>query len=42
MGKVQVRVYSDIPLDNGFEKVDAEIEDLYFSTIHGLKINGIK
>ena len=42
MGKVQVRIFSDIPVDHGFEKVEAEIEDLYFSTIHGLDINGSK
>ena len=40
MGKVQVRVFSHTPLENGFEKTDAEIEDLYFSTIHGLDLNG--
>ena len=40
MGKVQVRVFSHTPLENSFEKTDAEIEDLYFSTIHGLDING--
>ena len=40
MGKVQVRIFSNTPIDNVFEKVDAEIEDLYFSTIHGLDING--
>jgi len=40
MGKVQVRIFSDTPIDDVFEKVDAEIEDLYFSTIHGLDING--
>ena len=42
MGKVQVRIFSDKPLDHSFEKTDAEIEDLYFSTIHGLDINGSK
>ena len=42
MGKVQVRVFSNTPIDDVFEKADAEIEDLYFSTIHGLDINGIK
>ncbi len=42
MGKVQVRIFSDISVDHGFEKVEAEIEDLYFSTIHGLDINGSK
>ena len=40
MGKVQVRIFSNTPIDDVFEKVDAEIEDLYFSTIHGLDING--
>ena len=40
MGKVQVRIFSNAPADNVFEKADAEIEDLYFSTIHGLNING--
>ena len=42
MGKVQVRIFSDTSVGNGFEKVEAEIEDLYFSTIHGLDINGSK
>jgi len=40
MGKVQVRIFSNTPIDDFFEKADAEIEDLYFSTIHGLDING--
>ena len=40
MGKVQVRVFSHTPLENSFEKTDAEIEDLYFSTIHGLDLSG--
>ena len=40
LGKVQVRIFSNTPIDDVFEKVDAEIEDLYFSTIHGLDING--
>ena len=35
MGKVQVRIFSNTPIDDFFEKADAEIEDLYFSTIHG-------
>ena len=39
MGKVQVRVFSHTPLENSFEKTDAEIEDLYFSTIHGLDLS---
>ncbi|MBT5782712.1 MAG: ABC transporter ATP-binding protein [Candidatus Marinimicrobia bacterium] len=42
MGKVQVRIFSNTPIDDFFEKADAEIEDLYFSTIHGLDINGSK
>jgi ABC-type multidrug transport system ATPase subunit len=42
MGKVQVRIFSDTSVGNGFEKVEAEIEDLYFSTIHGLDTNGSK
>lgn len=42
MGKVQVRIFSNTPVNHGFEKADAEIEDLYFSTIHGLNINGIQ
>jgi ABC-type multidrug transport system ATPase subunit len=42
MGKVQVRIFSNAPIDDFFEKADAEIEDLYFSTIHGLDINGSK
>jgi ABC-2 type transport system ATP-binding protein len=42
MGKVQVRIFSNTPIDDSFEKADAEIEDLYFSTIHGLDINGSK
>jgi len=42
MGKVQVRIFSNTPIDDFFEKADAEIEDLYFSTIHGLDINESK
>ncbi|MBC8467602.1 MAG: ABC transporter ATP-binding protein [Candidatus Marinimicrobia bacterium] len=38
LGKVQVRVFSESALENGFEPASSEIEDLYFSTIHGLKI----
>jgi|TARA_B100000029_G_scaffold147100_2_gene142458 ABC-type multidrug transport system ATPase subunit len=40
LGKVQVRLFSESQLDNGFEPTTPEIEDLYFATIHGLNING--
>jgi len=42
LGKVQVRLFSAFPLDNGFEQTNPEIEDLYFTTIHGLNINGVE
>ena len=42
LGKVQVRLFSESPLDNGFEQTNPEIEDLYFTTIHGLNINGVE
>ena len=42
LGKVQVRLFSESPLDNGFEQTNPEIEDLYFATIHGLNINGVE
>ena len=42
MGKVQVRIFSESPMQNGFESVNPEIEDLYFATINGLSINGSK
>ncbi len=41
LGKVQVRLFSEAQLDNGFEATSPEIEDLYFATIHGLNINGV-
>ncbi|MBT3300356.1 MAG: ABC transporter ATP-binding protein [Candidatus Marinimicrobia bacterium] len=40
LGKVQVRLFSDSALSNGFKKTEPEIEDLYFATINGLNING--
>ena len=40
MGKVQVRIFSESPMQNGFESVSPEIEDLYFATINGLSIGG--
>ena len=40
MGKVQVRIFSESPMQNGFESVSPEIEDLYFATINGLSISG--
>jgi len=40
MGKVQVRIFSESPMQNGFESVNPEIEDLYFATINGLSIGG--
>jgi ABC-2 type transport system ATP-binding protein len=40
LGKVQVRLFSESQLENGFELTNPEIEDLYFATIHGLNING--
>ena len=42
LGKVQVRIFSESPMQNGFESVNPEIEDLYFATINGLSINGSK
>ena len=36
MGKVQIRVLSDQEPIDGFEQVDPEIEDLYFTTINEL------
>ncbi|MBT3590347.1 MAG: ABC transporter ATP-binding protein [Candidatus Marinimicrobia bacterium] len=42
MGKVQLRLFSEASLENGFESTDPEIEDLYFATINGLNIDGIK
>ena len=40
LGKVQVRIFSESPMQNGFESVNPEIEDLYFATINGLSISG--
>ena len=40
LGKVQVRIFSESPMQNGFEYVSPEIEDLYFATINGLSISG--
>ena len=40
LGKIQVRLFSESPLDNGFEKTNPEIEDLYFATINGLSVGG--
>ena len=40
LGKIQVRIFSEFPLSNGFEPVNPEIEDLYFATINGIKIGG--
>ena len=42
LGKVQVRVFSESHLENGFEQATPEIEDLYFASIHGLQIDGTK
>ena len=42
LGKVQVRIFSESPMQNGFESVSPEIEDLYFATINGLSISGSK
>ncbi len=42
LGKVQVRIFSESPMQNGFEPVSPEIEDLYFATINGLNISGIE
>jgi len=42
LGKVQVRIFSESPMQNGFESVNPEIEDLYFATINGLSISGSK
>ena len=40
LGKVQIRIFSESPMQNGFESVTPEIEDLYFATINGLNIDG--
>ena len=40
LGKVLVRIFSESPMQNGFESVAPEIEDLYFATINGLSISG--
>ena len=40
LGKIQVRIFSEFPLSNGFEQANPEIEDLYFATINGIKIGG--
>ena len=40
LGKVQVRIFSESPMQNGFESVNPEIEDLYFATINGLSFGG--
>jgi ABC-2 type transport system ATP-binding protein len=42
LGKVQVRIFSESPMQNGFESVSPEIEDLYFATINGLSISGFE
>ena len=42
LGKVQVRIFSESPMQYGFEYVNPEIEDLYFATINGLNISGIE
>ena len=42
LGKVQVRIFSESPMQYGFESVNPEIEDLYFATINGLNISGIE
>lgn len=42
LGKVQVRIFSESPMQNGFESVSPEIEDLYFATINGLSIGGFE
>ena len=42
LGKVQVRIFSESPMQNGFESVNPEIEDLYFATINGLSIGGFE
>ena len=40
LGKVQVKIFNESPMKNGFESVNPEIEDLYFATINGLSIGG--
>ena len=40
LGKVQVKIFSESLMQNGFESVSPEIEDLYFATINGLSIGG--
>jgi ABC-type multidrug transport system ATPase subunit len=40
LGKVQVRIFSESPMQNEFESVNPQIEDLYFATINGLSIGG--
>jgi len=32
-GRVVIHVLSDQPLDRGFEPVEAELQDVYFSTL---------
>ena len=39
LGKVQVRILSESPMQNGFESVSPEIEDLYFAIINGFSIS---
>ena len=35
-GQIEMHVWSESTLNNGFEKVEPQLEDVYFSVIHGM------
>ena len=35
-GQIEMHVWSDEQLNSGFERVDPQLEDVYFSVIHGM------
>ena len=35
-GQIEMHVWSDEQLNGGFEKSDPQLEDVYFSVIHGM------
>lgn len=35
-GQIEMHVWSDTSLNSGFEKVEPQLEDVYFSVIHGM------
>ena len=35
-GQIEMHVWSEIPLNGGFEKAEPQLEDVYFSVIHGM------